>query len=74
MNQTPAHADAPTRPNGYASSARRRSTTCGFMPEVQSTLDRIDAGKIGLLDEDSWAQRAAEKRAELARRAAEHNG
>lgn len=45
-----------------------------FRTEVQNTLDRIDAGKIGLLDEDSWAKRAAEKRAELARRAAEHNG
>jgi hypothetical protein len=45
-----------------------------FRTEVQNTLDRIDAGKIGLLDEDSWAKRAAEKRAALARRTAEHNG
>ncbi|QGM48325.1 hypothetical protein [Methylocystis heyeri] len=45
-----------------------------FRAEVQKTLDRIDAGEIGVIDEDAWAQRSAAKRAELARRAAATGG
>jgi hypothetical protein len=45
-----------------------------FRAEVRKTLDRIDAGEIGFVDEDDWAERAAEKRAELSRRAAERGG
>lgn len=45
-----------------------------FRAEVQKTLDRIDAGEIGLLDEDAWSERSAAKRAELSRRAAAQGG
>ena len=41
-----------------------------FRAEVQKTLDRIDAGEIGLIDEDTWSKRSAAKRDELSRRAA----
>ena len=45
-----------------------------FRGEVQKTLDRIDAGEIGLIDEDAWSKRSAAKRAELTRRAAAQGG
>jgi hypothetical protein len=45
-----------------------------FRAEVRRTLDRIDTGQIGLVDEDAWAKRATDKRAELARRAAARGG
>lgn len=41
-----------------------------FRGEVQKTLDRIDAGEIGFIDENTWKKRSAERRAELSRRAA----
>ncbi len=45
-----------------------------FRAEVQKTLDRIDAGEIGLIDEDAWSKRSAAKRAELSHRAAVQGG
>jgi len=42
-----------------------------FRAEVQKTLDGIDAGELQFIDEDTWKERSAAKRAELSRCAAQ---
>jgi len=61
------------RPDQAERLRRQREATehdTWFRAEVQKTLDRIDAGEVQFIDEDTWKERSAAKRAELSRRAA----